>query len=1185
MQGSIEVEFLDENGSLTLSVVSALDGQSISGSGKYILESNQSWALEGIISTPFEGYEKFKATLSLDDRDFETDYRFNVEKPLEMMSLLDVTLSTVNLPGPKLEMLFFGSTVDEPFGVNATFLQTEESYEAQLSTLAMAQSVNINGSFSFANESYAVAFDLETSFVEQLKFAQLNGKVVLDEGDFVSSFDLKVPFEMLKTVSAMCSFNETDFVIELETSRPELPYTSLSLHYGFSDESSSFESSATLITPMENWQNVSLVVNLPIYRPNSAPIENATNYSDYNYESFNNPSNFSSYSDYDGNETYEFNHEILLMLRLPGEEYSLKANLLLNSTKSELLGQIQLDLAGQKFGSSLQLNGNDIYQIRLDVETPFIGFEHCSCDIKGKINETQWDEEDLLLDSNRDSIAYEFETDVIYGKENLNFLANFQLDSEDDVVITFNLSTPFDTLKTGRTMISFNATDFVIELETSRAELPFTSLNLHYAYIKEFSRFETSFRLITPMKNWQDIGLVVHIPIESVNSDYDYESLNNPGNFSSYSDYDGNETYEFNHEILLLLRLPEKEYSLKAKLLLNSTNSELQGQIQLDLAGEKFGSSLLLNANELYQIRLDVETPIIGFEHCSCDIKGKFNQTQWGEEEGPLVTNSDHIALEFETDFTYGKENLNVMTHFRLNQEGDFVSTFNLSTPFDTLKTARTMILFNANDFVIELETSRPELPITSLSLHYGYSNESSSFESSASLITPLKNWENISLVVNLPIYRPTSSLMDNFTDYNYDYNIGDDEEIRYTTNSNFSDDKPWEFNHEILLTLMYPKKEYSLKANLLQNSTSGLHGQIQLDLAGKKYVSSVVLKEQIHDFVLNQEEPVGLERYFFVWTIDANVNYGKQNLDFSVNHRQNNMGDIHTIFNLSTTFDTLKTASTMISSNATDFVIELETSRPELPFTSLNLNYGFSNESSSFESSATLITPLKNWENISLVVNLPIYRPTSSPMDNSTDYDIYNNNFEDDENSYPTNSNYSDDNPYESNHEMLITLMYPKKQYSLKANLLQNGTNSRLQGQIQLDLEGKKIGSSLLLNGNDIYQMRLDIDTPMIGFEHYSFDIKGNVDSTLPAEVEILLHWNSDPIKFTSNIKAEPRVYNFECQLTTPFAGFERYGAHLRLEDTERKTFQAILEGPKMRAGADFDFNFNSTTDFIGKK
>ena len=207
----MQLEFLDKNGTTTLSAVGSLDDQSFSVSGKYLIESNQSWGLEGIISTPFKGYDKFRAMLSLDNRDLEKDYHFNVETPLEMIPLLDVTLLTVNLPAPNLEMLFFGSVVGEPFGVNATFLRTDESYAVKLSTLAMAQSATINASFSLTNQSYAVVVDLETSFVEQLEFARLHSGVLLDGWNKVeASASVAIPSGSY-SIDGMYTLDETSF--------------------------------------------------------------------------------------------------------------------------------------------------------------------------------------------------------------------------------------------------------------------------------------------------------------------------------------------------------------------------------------------------------------------------------------------------------------------------------------------------------------------------------------------------------------------------------------------------------------------------------------------------------------------------------------------------------------------------------------------------------------------------------------------------------------------------------------------------------------------------------------------------------------------------------------------------------------------------------------------------------------
>ncbi len=79
-------------------------------------------------------------------------------------------------------------------------------------------------------------------------------------------------------------------------------------------------------------------------------------------------------------------------------------------------------------------------------------------------------------------------------------------------------------------------------------------------------------------------------------------------------------------------------------------------------------------------------------------------------------------------------------------------------------------------------------------------------------------------------------------------------------------------------------------------------------------------------------------------------------------------------------------------------------------------------------------------------------------------------------------------------------------------------------------------------------------------------------------------LLFSSGIINFADLLVKKFKINVFSTKLSTPFSGFERYAIHLRLEGTERKTLQIEVESPELRVGADFDYVFNSATDFVSK-
>ena len=167
-------------------------------------------------------------------------------------------------------------------------------------------------------------------------------------------------------------------------------------------------------------------------------------------------------------------------------------------------------------------------------------------------------------------------------------------------------------------------------------------------------------------------------------------------------------------------------------------------------------------------------------------------------------------------------------------------------------------------------------------------------------------------------------------------------------------------------------------------------------------------------------------------------------------------------------------------------------------------------------------------------------------------------------------------------NADLQAMLTLPNIHYSVNGRLMM--TDTKFEAFSEMDFDHNKYAASVLLNTEDIYQARIDVTTPIRGYERYSWDVKGQANVKRWGEATAFLDWNGQRIEFNSNVKAEPRAYIALFQLNTPFADFERYALRLRLEGTERKTLQMELEYPGTRIGADFDYVFNSNTDFVCK-
>ena len=276
-------------------------------------------------------------------------------------------------------------------------------------------------------------------------------------------------------------------------------------------------------------------------------------------------------------------------------------------------------------------------------------------------------------------------------------------------------------------------------------------------------------------------------------------------------------------------------------------------------------------------------------------------------------------------------------------------------------------------------------------------------------------------------------------------------------------------------------------------------------------------------------------------------ANYGTKNLTLAGNFRFAKWSDFEGSVQLETPFRQLTNAQAGFQLHAPDaqrvnVTVHVQSSHPILPQATFNAQYHISR--TLLDISTVLVTPLAGWETVGLAVSIPL--------------------------------------TYE-NAKAAASLTLPGSEYSA-TGMLTMGRRQFLTG-LQVDYAGRRFSADVIFKADEIYQAKIDVKTPVQGFETYSWDIKGQANVRRWGEATAFLDWNGKRIEFNSNVKVEPMAYIAVVQLNTPFAHFERYAVHLRLEGTDRKTLQVEVESPAgIRVGADFDYAFNSPTDFVAK-
>ena len=176
---------------------------------------------------------------------------------------------------------------------------------------------------------------------------------------------------------------------------------------------------------------------------------------------------------------------------------------------------------------------------------------------------------------------------------------------------------------------------------------------------------------------------------------------------------------------------------------------------------------------------------------------------------------------------------------------------------------------------------------------------------------------------------------------------------------------------------------------------------------------------------------------------------------------------------------------------NQVNATINFQSSHSRLPRATFNAQYQLGR--SALDASATLNTPFSQWENLGLVLNIPLALSSSQIASH-------------------------------------VAINLPKTQYSV-AGLLSMGQR-QFRNEIEVNYGGRKFATRVILTADDIYQAKIDVTTPIRGFENYSWDIKGQANVKHWAEAAAFLDWNGKRIEFSSNVKVESLAYIIVVQL-----------------------------------------------------
>lgn len=223
---------------------------------------------------------------------------------------------------------------------------------------------------------------------------------------------------------------------------------------------------------------------------------------------------------------------------------------------------------------------------------------------------------------------------------------------------------------------------------------------------------------------------------------------------------------------------------------------------------------------------------------------------------------------------------------------------------------------------------------------------------------------------------------------------------------------------------------------------------------------------------------------------------YGEKSMTLAGQLHFNRWNNFDASIELNTPFKTLNNARvdvqlSSLNSNRVNASINLESSHSQLPRASFNVQYLLS--STQFDASASLSTPFKYWENLGFAMTIPLTYNSSK-----------------------------------SNGRVILSL--PKTEYSIIGSFILD--QRHIQTELDGSYRGKKFGTKVILKADDIYQAKIDVTTPIQGFERYSWDIKGQASVRHWGEATAFLDWNGKRIEFNSNVKVEPLAYITVIQL-----------------------------------------------------
>jgi hypothetical protein len=265
-----------------------------------------------------------------------------------------------------------------------------------------------------------------------------------------------------------------------------------------------------------------------------------------------------------------------------------------------------------------------------------------------------------------------------------------------------------------------------------------------------------------------------------------------------------------------------------------------------------------------------------------------------------------------------------------------------------------------------------------------------------------------------------------------------------------------------------------------------GLGARFALDSPALPWKSLVLVARAEHDHNTDTK-------------INVTCSYGEMmNFGLAGRARYVAWNDMGGFLELTTPLSTLATArleANVLAPNAhrINVTANLRTSHPRLPLASFNTQYHFT--PTQVDASATLNTPFARWEEVGVKITVPL---TLSSADAYTDTDEQNN----------------------KQTARLTVTMPSDTRYSAVASLHFPSSSRRLlDADVQLVCGSpeRKFSARVLLKADDIYQARVEVTTPVRGFENYLWDLKGQADVKRWGESSAFLDWNGERLLNTT--------------------------------------------------------------------